>query len=163
MSSRCLKVREPTSSNCLEGTQACEGRAAARALSFYVKVCYLRTWECRFYQNYTMSSPSSSFHGGSRQGELPWLLRLYVAENSRASESARRHLKYIVDEHLPPNSRIEVIDLAQCPEIAEEDQILAIPTLVRKMPPPLRRIIGDLSNTARVLTSLGYRFELPVP
>jgi circadian clock protein KaiB len=98
---------------------------------------------------------------GSLPSDVPWLLRLYVSTDSHASNCARRNLKHILDEHLPANSSVEVINLTDFPHIAEEDQVLAIPTLVRKNPPPLRRIIGDLSNTARVLNSLGFTFNTP--
>lgn len=83
-----------------------------------------------------------------------WTLRLYVAGQTPKSLAAFTNLKRICEEHLHGLYQIEVIDLAQNPQQAREDQIVAIPTLVRRLPPPLRRIIGDLSNTERVLVGL---------
>ena len=81
-------------------------------------------------------------------------LRLYVAGQTPKSVKAFANLKKICEEHLKGRYSIEVIDLLVNPQIAKGDQILAIPTLVRKLPPPIRKIIGDLSNTERVLVGL---------
>lgn len=81
-------------------------------------------------------------------------LRLYVAGRTPKSLAAFANLKRICEEHLAGRFQIEVIDLLQNPHLAAGDQILAIPTLVRKFPEPVRRIIGDLSETDRVLVSL---------
>ncbi len=81
-------------------------------------------------------------------------LRLYVAGQTPRSLAAFANLKQICEEHLAGRYHIEVIDLLQNPRLAAGDQILAIPTLVRKLPPPLKKIIGDLSNTERVLVGL---------
>jgi len=81
-------------------------------------------------------------------------LRLYVAGQTPKSLQAFANLKKICEEHLQGRYRIEVIDLVENPQLAKGDQILAIPTLVRKLPEPLRKIIGDLSNTERVLVGL---------
>ena len=81
-------------------------------------------------------------------------LRLYVAGQTEKSMAAFENLERIAEEHLKGRYKIEVIDLLKNPQLAEGDQILAIPTLVRKLPPPLRKIIGDLSNTERVLVGL---------
>jgi circadian clock protein KaiB len=81
-------------------------------------------------------------------------LRLYVAGQTQKSMEAFENLKRISEEHLKGRYRIEVIDLTKNPQLARDDQILAIPTLVRKLPPPIRKIIGDLSNTERVLVGL---------
>ena len=86
-----------------------------------------------------------------------WELRLYVAGQTTKSIAAFANLKKICDEHLKGRYRIEVIDLLQNPALAKGDQILAIPTLVRKLPEPVRKIIGDLSNTERVLVGLDLR------
>jgi circadian clock protein KaiB len=86
-----------------------------------------------------------------------WELRLYVAGQTPKSLAALANLKRICEEHLHGQYRIEVIDLMQNPQLAREDQILAIPTLVRKLPEPLRKIIGDLSNQERVLLGLDVR------
>jgi circadian clock protein KaiB len=83
-----------------------------------------------------------------------WQLRLYVAGQSPKSLRAFANLKRLCDEHLADRYEIEVVDLVEDPARAIGDDILAIPTLVRRLPAPLRKTIGDLSNTARVLVSL---------
>ncbi|PKN62992.1 MAG: circadian clock protein KaiB [Deltaproteobacteria bacterium HGW-Deltaproteobacteria-15] len=83
-----------------------------------------------------------------------WELRLYVAGQTPKSVTAFSNLKRICEEHLKGKYRIEVIDLVENPRLAAGDQILAIPTLVRKLPEPVRKIIGDLSNQERVLVGL---------
>jgi circadian clock protein KaiB len=86
-----------------------------------------------------------------------WDLRLYVAGETPRSRAAIANLHKICSEHLPDECRIEVIDVTKNPALARGDQILALPTLVRRLPPPLKRIIGDLSNTERVLIGLDLR------
>ena len=86
-----------------------------------------------------------------------WELRLYTAGQSPKSVAAFQNLKRICEEHLRDRYTIEVIDLMQNPRLAKEDQIVAIPTLVRKLPDPLRKIIGDLSDTERALVGLQLR------
>ncbi len=88
-----------------------------------------------------------------------FILRLYVAGQTPKSLAAFANLKRICEEHLAGQYQIEVIDLLENPQLAAGDQILAIPTLVRKLPPPVRKIIGDLSNTERVLIGLDLRPE----
>jgi circadian clock protein KaiB len=83
-----------------------------------------------------------------------WLLRLYVAGKTPKSVTAFNNLKLICEEQLKGKYHIEVINLLKNPQLAREDQILAVPTLVRKLPLPVRSIIGDLSNTERVLVGL---------
>jgi circadian clock protein KaiB len=83
-----------------------------------------------------------------------WHLRLYVAGQSPKSLRAFVNLTELCEEHLPGRHEIEVIDLMEHPELARSDDILAIPTLVRRLPAPLRKIIGDLSDTERVLVGL---------
>ena len=83
-----------------------------------------------------------------------WMMRLYVAGQSARSLAAIENLRRICDTHMPDRYTIEVIDLMRNPELAKDDQIVAIPTLVRKLPVPMRRIIGDLSQTEKVLMSL---------
>ena len=83
-----------------------------------------------------------------------FVLRLYVAGQTPKSIAAFANLKKICEEHLAGRYQIEVIDLLENPTLARGDQILAIPTLVRKLPEPVRKIIGDLSNTERVLIGL---------
>jgi len=86
-----------------------------------------------------------------------WELRLYVAGQSPKSLTAFANLKKLCEEHLPGRYTIEVIDLMEQPQLAAGDQIVAIPTLVRKLPEPLRKIVGDLSNTERTLVGLQLR------
>ena len=86
-----------------------------------------------------------------------WSLRLYVAGQTPKSMTAFANLKKICEQHLPGKYNIEIIDLIKDPTLARGDQILAIPTLVRKLPQPVRKIIGDLSNTERVLVGLDLR------
>src|SRR6188472_1737055 len=90
-------------------------------------------------------------------GDEKWDLRLYTAEQSPRSLAAMRNLKDFCEQHLAGRYRIEVIDLLSNPRLARDDQIVAIPTLVRKLPEPLRRIIGDLSDTERMLVGLQLR------
>jgi circadian clock protein KaiB len=84
-------------------------------------------------------------------------LRLYVAGQTPKSVVALRNLKEICEQHLLGRYDIEVIDLLENPQLAQGDQILAIPTLVRRLPEPIKKIIGDLSNTERVLVGLDLR------
>lgn len=86
-----------------------------------------------------------------------WELRLYIAGNTPRSATALRNLKKYCEEHLKGIYDIEVIDLLKNPQLAEGDQILAIPTLVKKVPEPVRKIIGDLSNEEKVLVGLDIR------
>lgn len=93
--------------------------------------------------------------------EQLWELRLYTAGQTPKSVLAFNNLKRICDEHMPGRYQIEVIDLMKNPRLAKEDQIIAIPTLVRKLPQPLRKIIGDLSDTERTLVGLQLRSRAP--
>ncbi len=86
--------------------------------------------------------------------EKRWMLRLYVAGQTLKSIVARANLHAICEQHMPDKYHIEVIDLLENPTLAKDDQIIAIPTLVRNLPIPVRKIIGDLSNTERVLIGL---------
>lgn len=86
-----------------------------------------------------------------------WILKLYVAGQTPKSIAAFANLKKICDEHLVGKYRIEIIDLLTNPTLAKGDQILAIPTLVRQLPPPVKKLIGDLANTARVLVGLDIK------
>ena len=86
-----------------------------------------------------------------------WILRLYVAGQSARSAAALRNLEAICERHLAGRYRIEVIDLLTHPLLARGDQIVALPTLVRRLPPPVKKIIGDLSNEDRVLVGLDLR------
>ncbi|HEX4200608.1 MAG TPA: circadian clock KaiB family protein [Chthoniobacterales bacterium] len=89
--------------------------------------------------------------------EAEWKLRLYVAGQTPKSLAAFANLRRICEEHLAGRYQIEVIDLMRQPELAQTDQIIALPTLVRKLPQPIKRIVGDLSNSERVV--LGMNLE----
>lgn len=89
-----------------------------------------------------------------------WDLRLYVAGQTPKSLTAFNNLRKICEEHLAGKYRIEIIDLLKNPKLAQGDQILAIPTLVRKLPTPIKKIIGDLSDKTRVLVGLDIRPSL---
>jgi circadian clock protein KaiB len=89
--------------------------------------------------------------------EPTYSLRLYVAGQTLKSTLALMNLKQICEEHLQERYEIEVIDLLENPQLARGDQILAIPTLVRRLPEPIKKIIGDLSNSERVLVGLDLR------
>lgn len=86
--------------------------------------------------------------------EQTWELKLYIAGKTQKSETALRNLKKYCTEHLEGRYKIEVIDLLKKPQLAEGDQIFAVPTLVRRVPVPMRKIIGDLSNEEKVLVGL---------
>jgi circadian clock protein KaiB len=97
---------------------------------------------------------------GKPAPELPeekWMLRLYVAGQTPKSLTAFANLKKICEEHLEGKYQIEIVDLLVNPTLAKDDQILALPTLVRRLPAPMKKIIGDLSNTERVLVGLDIR------
>jgi circadian clock protein KaiB len=94
--------------------------------------------------------------GNGGETEL-WDLRLYVAGQTPKSVAAISNLRKFCEEHLAGKYKIEVIDLVPNPQLARTDQILAIPTLVRRLPSPMRKIIGDLSNSERVLVGLDIR------
>ena len=83
-----------------------------------------------------------------------WNLRLYIAGETARSVAALENLQSLCDQHLAGKYHIEIVDLIKNPQLAAGDQILAVPTLVRRLPPPLKKIIGDLSNTERVLVGL---------
>ena len=102
-------------------------------------------------QTDTLSNPATEAPDGI------WELRLYVAGQTAKSVVALANLKRLCEEHLAGKYRIEVVDLLKDPKLAKGDQILAIPTLVRKLPTPMRKIIGDLSNADRVLVGLDLR------
>jgi len=86
-----------------------------------------------------------------------WVLRLYIAGHTPKSITAFNNLKKICSEQLENRYTIEIVDLLKDPKLAQEHQILAVPTLVRKLPVPVRKIIGDLSNTERVLVGLDLK------
>lgn len=92
-----------------------------------------------------------------------WDLRLYVAGQTPKSLNAYGNLKRMCEEHVPGRYRIEIVDLLKNPQLAAGDQIVAIPTLVRKLPEPIRKVVGDLSNTERALVGLQLRPSRPGP
>ncbi len=92
-----------------------------------------------------------------KEKEYKWELRLYVAGNTPNSITALQNLRKYCEDHLKGQYHIEVVDLLVQPQLSEGDQILAVPTLVRKVPAPIRKIIGDLSNEEKVLVGLNIR------
>ena len=109
----------------------------------------------------TPKTPAKSRKGTIQavEGKKPghWILRLYVAGETARSLTAFANLKKICDEHLANRHSIEVVDLSKRPEMAQNDQIVALPTLVRKLPEPVKRVIGDLSNLERVLVGMDLK------
>jgi len=103
------------------------------------------------------ASPGKRKRAKTDSTEETWNLRLYVAGQTPKSITAFANLKKICEEHLAGKYRIEMIDLLKKPQLAKGDQIIAIPTLVRKLPEPLKKIIGDLADTERVLVGLDIR------
>jgi circadian clock protein KaiB len=93
---------------------------------------------------------------GAPAGET-WELRLYVAGVTAKSVKAFENLKRVCEEHLAGKYSIEIIDLLQQPQLAKDDEIVAVPTLVRRLPPPIRKIVGDLSNEEKTLVGLQLR------
>ena len=102
--------------------------------------------------------PQKKVRGTASQAK--WELRLYVAGQTAKSVQAFANLKRICEEHLHGLYELEVIDLYQQPQLAQGDQIVAVPTLIKKLPLPLRRIIGDMSDTDRVLVGLDVRKKM---
>lgn len=96
----------------------------------------------------------------AKQERKEWDLRLYVAGQTPKSVAALANLKRFCEEHLPGQYSIEVVDLVKNPQLARGDQILAIPTLVRKLPSPMKKIIGDLSDRERVLVGMDLRKQM---
>ncbi len=106
----------------------------------------------------TPSQPKNNRQKSARRNHSNfWQLRLYIAGQTPKSVTAFANLKRICETHLAGRYRIEIVDLLDNPKLAAGDQILAIPTLVRRLPPPIKKIIGDLSNEVRVLVGLDLR------
>ena len=93
----------------------------------------------------------------ARRPQDEWILRLYTAGETARSAAALTNLERICEAHLAGRYRIEVVDLVKHPQLARGDQIVAVPTLVRRLPPPMKRIIGDLSSEDSVLVGLDLR------
>ena len=108
-----------------------------------------------------MNQPAKADPQGAAVQDGHYNLRLYVAGQTQKSITALANLKTICEEHLVGRYRIEVIDLLQQPQLAAGDQILAVPTLVRRLPEPLKKIIGNLSDRERVLVGLDLRPDGP--
>ena len=105
----------------------------------------------------TRGRPAKRLASGRVRQNKAWNLRLYIAGATPRATSALENLKAICEEHLAGQYRIEVIDLLKHPQLAKGDQIIAVPTLVRHLPPPVKKIIGDLSDAERVLVGLDLR------
>lgn len=103
-------------------------------------------------------APNSTARGSPKKAPTKktkdWILRLYVAGQTPKSLAAFANLKRICEEHLAGRYRLEVVDLVQNPDLANHDQIVALPTLVRRLPEPIKRIIGDLSDLERVMVGM---------
>jgi circadian clock protein KaiB len=99
----------------------------------------------------------STGNNGNEHDPEKWELRLYTAGQTPKSLAAIKNLKRVCEEHLAGRYEIEIVDLLKNPRLAKDDQIVAIPTLVRKLPDPVRKIIGDLSDTERALVGLQLR------
>jgi circadian clock protein KaiB len=104
--------------------------------------------------------PKLNGQGVQTRAPKRWQLRLYVAGQTPKSVTAFANLKRLCEEYLAGEFEIEVIDLIENPRLARDDQIVAIPTLVRKLPEPIRKIIGDLSDTERTLVGLQLRSSM---
>jgi circadian clock protein KaiB len=104
-----------------------------------------------------MAAPHDVTRPGATFGAATWHLRLYVAGPSPKSMTAHMNLRRLCEEFLGPGVAIEVIDLLERPHLASADQILAIPTLIRILPTPVRRVVGDLSEIDRVVRALDLR------
>jgi circadian clock protein KaiB len=103
------------------------------------------------------TGPTRPARHGDKQAPARYILKLYVAGQSPKSVNAIANIKKICEENLQGRYELEVIDLYQQPHRAKDEQIIALPVLIRKLPPPLRRIIGELSDTERVLVGLDIR------
>ena len=103
------------------------------------------------------ADPNTDANTDTDTGQEIWELRLYIAGQTPKSIKAVENLTKMCEEYLPGRYRIEVIDLLKHPRRAKEDEIVAIPTLVRKLPDPIRRVIGDLSNVEKALVGLQLR------
>jgi len=104
----------------------------------------------------TTMSPPAVKNAGRVEMEV-WELRLYIAGETGKSAAAIANLQRLCEEHLPGRYKVEVVDLLKNPQLARGDQIIAVPTLVRKLPDPVRKIVGDLSNEEKALVGLQLR------
>ena len=99
----------------------------------------------------------------AKQGTEKYVLKLYITGMTPRSQEALRNIKRILHEHLGDNYELEVIDIYQQPSLAKGDQIIAVPTLVKKLPAPIRKLIGDLSQEDRILLGLDLKPKGPIP
>jgi circadian clock protein KaiB len=99
----------------------------------------------------------------AQQGKEKYVLKLYITGMTRRSQEALRNLKKVCHEYLGDNYELEVIDIYQQPTLAKGDQIIAVPTLIKKLPSPLRRLIGDLSEEDRIVLGLDLKPKSPPP
>jgi circadian clock protein KaiB len=88
-----------------------------------------------------------------------YVLKLYIAGHTAKAETAIANLRKIVEQHLGGHCQLYVIDVLEQPQLAEDDRVLATPTLIRQLPPPARRIVGDLSDTSKVSQALGLQSQ----
>src|SRR4051812_16438513 len=102
-----------------------------------------------------MNSIFTNSNGASNQPDGPWALKLFVAGESRISALAIQNLKKLVEVHLPSNTRVRIVDLVREPDAEGNEEVLAVPLLVRDQPKPPRRVIGDLADTEKVLRGIG--------
>ena len=98
-----------------------------------------------------------------RQGKEKYVLKLYITGMTSRSQQALRNIKKICQERLGDNYELEVVDIYQQPSLARGDQIVAVPTLIKKLPAPLRRLIGDLSQEERIILGLDLKSKSPPP
>jgi circadian clock protein KaiB len=110
-----------------------------------------------------MSQPAVADDGTRALSAEAWDLRLYVTGRSPNSLRAIENLRRACEEYVPGRYKIDVVDLLENPRLAADDQILAVPTVVRKLPQPLRKIVGDLSDTERLLVGLQIRSPGSIP
>jgi circadian clock protein KaiB len=115
----------------------------------------------KFYEVHLLSSTPKTNRKEKQKNEESaseaWILRLYVAGQTQNSLTAFENLRKICEEHLDCQYTIEVIDLLKNPQLAKDHQIIAVPTLIRKLPTPVKKIIGNLSNTEKVLVGLDLK------
>lgn len=104
-----------------------------------------------------MTTDPAAPDGSGAESPAEWELRLYVTGTSPKCTRAVANLQRVCEEHLAGRYRIQIVDLLENPRLAADDQILAVPTLVRKLPEPIRKIVGDLSDTDRLLVGLQLR------
>jgi len=104
----------------------------------------------------TTMSPPAVKNAGRAEMDV-WELRLYIAGETGKSAAAIANLQRLCEEHLAGRYKVEVVDLLKNPQLARGDQIIAVPTLVRKLPDPVRKIVGDLSNEEKALVGLQLR------